>query len=128
MWSMGQQNTGAIAIDRRPLEDRPETLGADRVMVVHTHYLQAVERYLLVVQDADAGTLYRLEILDGVGKLLVIAGDEIGTVRRPKIGPRLGEPVWICSGAIEQVAGNEDHVRPQPLYRCHNTSREATIP
>ena len=45
MWSMGQQNTGAIAIERRPLQDRPETLGMDRIMVVHTHHLQTVERF-----------------------------------------------------------------------------------
>ena len=78
---MGEQDAGAVAIQVGLPEDRPEAQSIDRVTMVHSNDLQAIDFQLLVVEDANARAFCSVEVLLVVGELLVISGNKERSLR-----------------------------------------------
>ena len=75
--------------------------------------LQAIDRHFFVVEDAYARVFDRVEVLCGIGKLLVISQDEECSQRSRQPRPGLGKLAHSRDGSVIHVAGDEDDVRPQ---------------
>src|SRR5712671_33317 len=92
-------------------QKRTEAFRGCQSVVGHADELQIVDHQLFVEQSADAATLKCISILAGMRKLFVITGYEEFPQRRREIHPRRGQVLRLDSGAIEQIAGDEQDVR-----------------
>lgn len=52
IWSVGQQDAGAIAVDADLVEHRAEVLGVSRVAIRDADDLQAIDFRFFVIEDA----------------------------------------------------------------------------
>src|SRR5579862_1330680 len=79
---MRKQDARASRVNGGALKDGWEARPIIRLSIVDADELQSINLDFFVVQHVDAGASHSVQIFSAVREFLVIAGDEIGSVRR----------------------------------------------
>ncbi len=124
---MGQQNTGAIAIQPNTPEHRSKVAIMRRVAVRNTNNLQTVHFDLFIAEHPDSGSRDGMQIFTVIPKLLMISGNEIHPLWRDEFAQWLRCSLRIDSRPVVQITSNKNRVRLFLQNLRNHASQETAV-
>lgn len=98
---VGQKDAGTIAVERNGAQRGREISARSCVAVRNADDLESIDVDAFILENTDARCGDSVEIFAVVPELLVIARDEINSMRRGELAERRGGAGGINSGAVE---------------------------